>query len=151
MRCEPLHSRAVSRIYMSMAHCTGPRSTTQLALQRLATAAIDGRWTAMELARQADCHIDTAKRFLASLVTTSRETVDKQVLSLADDYRSTLTLTAARSREYLQSISHLDLDSLDKEQRALRKEALSSLTSLSSMLRLEVSTSADAPRQLGNL
>lgn len=134
-----------------MAHCTGPRSTTQLALQRLATAAIDGRWTAAELARHADCHIDTAKRFLVSLVTTSRETVDKQVLSLADDYKSTLTLTAARSREYLQSIAHLDLDSLDKDQRSLRKEALSSLTSLSSMLRLEVSASPDAPRQLGNL
>ena len=136
-----------------MAHCTGPRSTTQLALQRLATAAIDGKWTAMELARQADCHIDTAKRFLASLVTTSRETMDKQVLSLSDDYRSTLTLTAARSREYLQSIAHIDLDSLDKEQRSLRKEALSSLSSLSSMLRLEITSdsNASAPPRLGNL
>ena len=134
-----------------MAHHTGPRSTTQLALQRLATAAIDGRWTAAELAKNADCHIDTAKSFLSSLVHTGRAQMDKQVLSLADDYRSTLTLTAARSREYLQSISHLELDQLDKDQRALRREALSSLTSLSSMLRLEVSSGPDAPRQLGNL
>jgi hypothetical protein len=134
-----------------MAHHTGPRSTTQLALQRLATAAIDGRWTAAELAKNADCHIDTAKRFLASLVTTSRETVDKQVLSLSNDYRSTLELTAARSREYLQSISHLELETLDKEQRSLRKEALSSLTSLSSMLRLEVTSDPAAPPRLGNL
>ena len=136
-----------------MAHCTGPRSTTQLALQRLATAAIDGRWTASELAKHAHCHIDTAKRFLASLVTTSRETVDKQVLSLADDYRHTLTLTAARSREYLQSIAHLELEQLDKDQRSLRKDALSSLSSLSSMLRLEITkdTSVSAPPRLGNL
>jgi poly-beta-hydroxyalkanoate depolymerase len=107
----------------------------------------------MELARQADCHIDTAKRFLASLVTTSRETMDKQILSLSDDYRSTLTLTAARSREYLQSISHLELDQLDKDQRSLRKDALSSLSSLSSMLRLEITgdASANTPPRLGNL
>ena len=79
--------------------------------------------------------------------------MDKQVLSLADDYRHTLTLTAARSREYLQSISHLDLGQLDKDQRALRKDALSSLTSLSSMLRLEITgdASAAAPPRLGNL
>jgi len=134
-----------------MAHHTGPRSTTQLALQRLATAAIDGRWTAAELAKNADCHIDTAKRFLASLVTTSRETVDKQVLSLSNDYRSTLERTAARSREFLESIAHLELETLDKEQRSLRKEALSSLTSLSSMLRLEVTSDSSTPPRLGNL
>ena len=79
------------------------------------------------------------------------EKTQREVLTLASDYRSTLTLTAARSREYLQSIAHLDLDSLDREQRALRKEALSSLTSLSSMLRLEVSSGTETPRQLGNL
>ncbi len=134
-----------------MAHHTGPRSTTQLALQRLATAAIDGRWTAAELAKNADCHLDTAKSFLSSLVHTGRAQMDKQVLSLADSYRSTLELTAARSREYLQSISHLELETLDKEQRSLRKEALSSLTSLSSMLRLEVTGDSSTPPRLGNL
>jgi hypothetical protein len=77
--------------------------------------------------------------------------MDKQVLCLADSYRATLELTAARSREYLQSISHLELETLDKEQRSLRKEALSSLTSLSSMLRLEVTGDASTPPRLGNL
>ena len=129
----------------------GPRATTQLTLHQYATAAIDGKWTAAELADKAGCHVDTAKKFLLSLVSVSRQNVDKRIISLADDYRSTLELTAARSREYLQSIAHFDLDQLDKDQRALRKEALSSLTSLSSMLRLEVSGAPDAPRQLGNL
>ncbi len=79
------------------------------------------------------------------------EKTTQAVLTLASDYRATLELTAARSREYLQSISHLELDQLDKEQRALRKEALSSLTSLSSMLRLEVTSDPAAPPRLGNL
>ena len=72
---------------------------------------------------------------------------------MADDYRHTLTRTAARSREYLESISHLELDQLDKDQRSLRKDALSSLSSLSSMLRLEITgdASASAPPRLGNL
>ena len=100
---------------------------------------------------KAGCNRRTAEKYLNSLVTASAEKTQREVLTLADSYRSTLERTAARSREYLESISHLDLDSLDKEQRALRKEALSSLTSLSSMLRLEVSASPDAPRQLGNL
>ena len=130
---------------------TGPRATTQLALQRLATAAVDGRWTAAELALHAECNVQTAERFLSRLAMVGEEITHKEVLTLADSYRATLERTAARSREYLESISHLELDALDKDQRALRKEALSSLTSLSSMLRLEVSTSPDAPRQLGNL
>lgn len=134
-----------------MATHTGPRATLKLRLQRLASSAIDNAWTAAELAKQAGCSAGLAERYLSQLARVGEETTQREVLSLADDYKSTLTLTAARSREYLQSIAHLDLDSLDRDQRALRKEALSSLTSLSSMLRLEVSTSADAPRQLGNL
>ena len=129
----------------------GPKATTQLTLQRYATTAIDDKWTAGQLAEAAGCNIKTAEKFLIRLAETCMEKTQREVLTLASDYRSTLELTAARSREYLQSIAHLDLDSLDREQRALRKEALSSLTSLSSMLRLEVSTSPDAPRQLGNL
>ena len=129
----------------------GPRATTQLTLQRYATTAIDDKWTAGQLAEAAGCNIKTAEKFLIRLAETGMEKTQREVLTLASDYRSTLELTAARSREYLQSISHLDLDTLDKDQRSLRKEALSSLTSLSSMLRLEVSTSPDAPRQLGNL
>ena len=130
---------------------TGPRSTTQLTLHKFASVAIDEKWTASELARAADCNPHTAEKFLAGLLASAAKKTEREVLTLADSYRSTLERTAARSREYLESISHLELDQLDKEQRALRKEALSSLTSLSSMLRLEVSTSADAPRQLGNL
>jgi hypothetical protein len=130
---------------------TGPRATTQLALQRLATAAVDGRWTAAELALHAECNVQTAERFLSRLVTEGVEITQRQVLSLADSYRSTLERTAARSREYLESISHLELDQLDKEQRSLRKEALSSLTSLSSMLRLEITGDASTPPRLGNL
>ena len=134
-----------------MATHTGPRATLKLRLQRLASSAIDNAWTAAELAKQAGCSAGLAERYLSQLARVGEETTQREVLTLADDYKSTLTLTAARSREYLQSISHLELEQLDKDQRALRKEALSSLTSLSSMLRLEVSTSADAPRQLGNL
>lgn len=134
-----------------MATHTGPRATLKLRLQRLASSAIDNAWTAAELAKQAGCSAGLAERYLSQLARVGEETTQREVLTLADDYKSTLTLTAARSREYLQSISHLDLDSLDRDQRALRKEALSSLTSLSSMLRLEVSSSPDAPRQLGNL
>ena len=129
----------------------GPRSTTQLRLQRLATSAVNGKWTAQELATQAECNPATAEKFLLGLVRRGEQQTQKDVLRLADDYKSTLTLTAARSREYLQSISHLDLDQLDRDQRSLRKEALSSLTSLSSMLRLEVSGAPETPRQLGNL
>lgn len=134
-----------------MATHTGPRATLKLRLQRLASSAIDNAWTAAELAKQAGCSAGLAERYLSQLARVGEETTQREVLSLADDYKSTLTLTAARSREYLQSIAHLDLDSLDRDQRALRKEALSSLTSLSSMLRLEVSASPDAPKQLGNL
>ena len=80
------------------------------------------------------------------------EKTQKEVLSLADDYRHTLTRTAARSREYLESIAHLELDALDKDQRSLRKDALSSLSSLSSMLRLEITKdTSTAPPRLGNL
>jgi hypothetical protein len=131
----------------------GPRSTTQLRLQRLAISAIDGKWTAQELARQADCNPATAEKFLLGLVRRGEQATQKEVMTLADDYRHTLTLTAARSREYLQSIAHLDLDSLDKDQRSLRKDALSSLSSLSSMLRLEITgdSGASAPPRLGNL
>lgn len=130
---------------------TGPRATTQLTLHKLASVAIDEKWTASELARAADCSPHTAEKFLSGLVDKAAIKTQREVLTLADSYRATLERTAARSREYLESISHLELDQLDRDQRALRKEALSSLTSLSSMLRLEVSTSADAPRQLGNL
>ena len=132
---------------------TGPRSTTQLMLQRLATTAVNEKWTAAQLAAAAGCNERTADRFLGRLVTAGAEITQREVLTLADSYRSTLERTAARSREYLESISHLDLDSLDKEQRSLRKEALSSLSSLSSMLRLEITgdSSAAAPPRLGNL
>lgn len=130
---------------------TGPRATTQLTLHKLASVAIDEKWTASELARAADCSPHTAEKFLSGLVDKAAIKTQREVLTLADSYRSTLERTAARSREYLESISHLELDQLDKEQRALRREALSSLTSLSSMLRLEVSSGTDTPRQLGNL
>ena len=112
---------------------------------------MEDKWTAAQLADAAQCSPGTAEKFLSGLARIGAENTKRNVIALADDYRSTLELTAARSREYLQSISHLELDQLDRDQRALRKEALSSLTSLSSMLRLEVSTSPDAPRQLGNL
>jgi hypothetical protein len=132
---------------------TGPRSTTQLTLQRLATTAVDGKWTATQLAVAAGCNPATAEKFLLGLVRRGEQTTQRNVMALADDYRSTLELTAARSREYLQSISHLDLDQLDKDQRSLRKDALSSLSSLSSMLRLEITgdSGAAAPPRLGNL
>jgi hypothetical protein len=132
---------------------TGPRSTTQLTLQRLATTAVDGKWTAAQLAAAAGCNPATAEKFLLGLVRRGEQVTQKEVMTLSDDYRSTLTLTAARSREYLQSISHLELEHLDKDQRSLRKDALTSLSSLSSMLRLEITgdSGASTPPRLGNL
>jgi hypothetical protein len=136
-----------------MANHTGPRATLKLRLQRLASSAVDNAWTAAELAKQAGCSAGVAERYLSNLARVGQETTQREVLTLADDYRSTLTLTAARSREYLQSIAHLELDQLDKDQRSLRKDALSSLSSLSSMLRLEITgdSSASTPPRLGNL
>jgi hypothetical protein len=135
---------------MSMS-TTGPRSTTQLTLYKFASIAIDEKWTASELARAADCNPHTAEKFLAGLVAAAAKKTELEVLTLADSYRSTLERTAARSRQYLESISHLELEHLDKEQRSLRKEALSSLTSLSSMLRLEITGDASTPPRIGNL
>lgn len=122
-----------------------------MTLHKYATVAVEEKWSANALAEKAGCNRRTAEKYLNSLVTASAEKTQREVLTIADSYRATLERTAARSREYLESIAHLDLDSLDRDQRSLRKEALSSLTSLSSMLRLEVSASPDAPRQLGNL
>ena len=134
-----------------MVTTNAPRATTQLTLQRYALTAVEEKWSASKLARAADCHIETAEKFLSRLAEEGLKKTQREVLQMADTYRSTLERTAARSREYLESISHLELESLDKEQRALRREALSSLTSLSSMLRLEVSSTSETPRQLGNL
>ena len=157
MRCAPLRSPALRSpalrvIYPSMT-TTGPRATTQLSLQKYASQAIDERWTASQLAQSAGCSQKCAEQFLRRLEQIGSENTKRNVIALADSYRSTLELTAARSREYLQSISHLELDALDKDQRSLRKDALSSLSSLSSMLRLEITgdSSAAAPPRLGNL
>ena len=133
-----------------MSH-TGPRATTQLALQKYATQAIDERWTASQLSQAAGCSQGTAENFLSGLARIGAENTKRNIIALADDYRSTLERPAARSREYLESISHLELEQLDKDQRSLRKEALSSLTSLSSMLRLEVTGDSSTPPRLGNL
>ena len=132
---------------------TGPRATTQLTLHKLASVAIDEKWTASELARAADCSPHTAEKFLSGLVDKAAIKTQREVLTLANEYRHTLERTAARSREYLESMAHLELEQLDKDQRSLRKDALSSLSSLSSMLRLEITkdTSASAPPRLGNL
>jgi len=136
-----------------MANHTGPRSTTQLALQRYAMQAVEDKWTAAQLAEAAQCSPGVAEKFLSGLARIGAENTKRNVIALADSYRSTLELTAARSREYLQSIAHLELDALDKDQRSLRKDALSSLSSLSSMLRLEITgdSSASTPPRLGNL
>ena len=132
---------------------TGTRATTQMTLHKYATLAVEEKWSANTLAEKAGCNRRTAEKYLNTLVTASAEKTQREVLTLADSYRHTLERTAARSREYLESIAHLDLDSLDKDQRSLRKDALSSLSSLSSMLRLEITgdTGASAPPRLGNL
>jgi hypothetical protein len=144
---------SVALYYRGMVTTNAPRATTQLTLQRFALTAVEEKWSASRLAREADCNIQTAEKFLSRLATTGMEKTQKEVLTLADSYRHTLERTAARSREYLESIAHLELDQLDKDQRSLRKDALSSLSSLSSMLRLEITgdTSASTPPRLGNL
>ena len=144
---------SVAHYYNAMVTTNAPRATTQLTLQRFALTAVEEKWSASRLAREADCNIQTAEKFLSRLATSGMERTQKEVLTLADSYRHTLERTAARSREYLESISHLELDQLDKDQRSLRKDALSSLSSLSSMLRLEITgdSSASAPPRLGNL
>jgi hypothetical protein len=136
-----------------MVTTNAPRATTQLTLQRYALTAVEEKWTASRLAREADCHIETAEKFLSRLAEEGLKKTQREVFQLAESYRSTLERTAARSREYLESIAHLELDQLDKDQRSLRKDALSSLSSLSSMLRLEITgdTSASTPPRLGNL
>jgi predicted phage gp36 major capsid-like protein len=136
-----------------MVTTNAPRATTQLTLQRFALTAVEEKWSASRLAREADCNVHTAEKFLSRLADTGMEKTQREVLTLANEYRHTLERTAARSREYLESISHLELDQLDKDQRSLRKDALSSLSSLSSMLRLEITgdSSASAPPRLGNL
>ena len=130
---------------------TGTRATTQMTLHKFAAVAVEEKWSANALAEKAGCNRRTAEKYLNTLVTASAEKTQREVLTLADSYRSTLERTAARSREYLESISHLELEQLDKDQRSLRKDALSSLTSLSSMLRLEVTSDASTPPRLGNL
>ena len=132
---------------------TGTRATTQMTLHKYATIAVEEKWSANTLAEKAGCNRRTAEKYLNTLVTASAEKTQREVLTLADSYRHTLERTAARSREYLESISHLELEHLDKDQRSLRKDALSSLSSLSSMLRLEITgdASASAPPRLGNL
>ena len=123
-----------------------------MTLHKYATIAVEEKWSANTLAEKAGCNRRTAEKYLNSLVTASAEKTQREVLTLADSYRHTLERTAARSREYLESIAHLDLESLDKDQRSLRKDALSSLSSLSSMLRLEITKdTSTAPPRLGNL
>jgi hypothetical protein len=124
-----------------------------MTLHKFATIAVEEKWSANALAEKAGCNRRTAEKYLNTLVTASAEKTQREVLTIADSYRHTLERTAARSREYLESIAHLELDQLDKEQRSLRKDALSSLSSLSSMLRLEITgdSSASAPPRLGNL
>lgn len=131
---------------------TGTRATTQMTLHKYATVAVEEKWSANTLAEKAGCNRRTAEKYLNTLVTASAEKTQREVLTLADSYRHTLERTAARSREYLESIAHLELETLDKDQRSLRKDALSSLSSLSSMLRLEITKdTGDAPPRLGNL
>jgi hypothetical protein len=144
---------SVAHYCNAMVTTNAPRATTQLTLQRFALTAVEEKWSASRLAREADCNVHTAEKFLSRLADTGMEKTQREVLTLADSYRHTLERTAARSREYLESISHIELDQLDKEQRSLRKDALSSLSSLSSMLRLEITgdSSASAPPRLGNL
>jgi hypothetical protein len=124
-----------------------------MTLHKFATIAVEEKWSANALAEKAGCNRRTAEKYLNTLVTASAEKTQREVLTIADSYRHTLERTAARSREYLESIAHLELDQLDKDQRSLRKDALSSLSSLSSMLRLEITgdASASAPPRLGNL
>jgi hypothetical protein len=143
----------VLTLLLRMVTTNAPRATTQLTLQRYALTAVEEKWTASRLAREADCHIETAEKFLSRLAEEGLKKTQREVFQLAESYRSTLERTAARSREYLESIAHLELDQLDKDQRSLRKDALSSLSSLSSMLRLEITgdTSASTPPRLGNL
>jgi hypothetical protein len=144
---------SVAHYCNAMVTTNAPRATTQLTLQRFALTAVEEKWSASRLAREADCNVHTAEKFLSRLADTGMEKTQREVLTLADSYRHTLERTAARSREYLESISHIELDQLDKEQRSLRKDALSSLSSLSSMLRLEITgdASASTPPRLGNL
>jgi hypothetical protein len=144
---------SVAHYCNAMVTTNAPRATTQLTLQRFALTAVEEKWSASRLAREADCNVHTAEKFLSRLADTGMEKTQREVLTLANEYRHTLERTAARSREYLESISHLELDQLDKDQRSLRKDALSSLSSLSSMLRLEITgdSSASAPPRLGNL
>jgi len=139
-------ARSVHGLTMSSA----PMPTKRVALQALAVRAIEEQWTTNKLAEEAGVHFTTAQDFMRRLVEQGEKKVINKVLKVSDSYRSTLESTAARSREYLESIADKSVDELTPTERQLRKECLASLTTIGGLLKFS-EPAAQGPGKLGNL
>jgi preprotein translocase subunit Sec63 len=121
-----------------------------MALQALLPKAVEEQWSTGKLAEEAGVHYVVAQKFMSKVANQGeRKAVDK-VLRVADSYRSTRECTAARSREYLETIEDKALSELTANERQLRREALASLTTIGGLLKFS-EPAADRPEKLGNL
>jgi hypothetical protein len=129
---------------------TAPMPTKQIALHTLMPQAIEEHWSTTKLAEAAGVNHETAKNFLQKYADQSLRKTHSRVLKVADSYRSTLECTAARSREFLETIEDKALSELTANERQLRREALASLTTIGGLLKFS-EPAADRPEKLGNL
>jgi predicted DNA binding protein len=101
-----------------------PIISKQVALHNYLPQAIEEQWTAGKLAEQAGVHYSTANAYLKRVAAKGEKKALNKVLGIADEYRSTLECTAARSREFLESIEDKSLGELTPNERQLWREAL---------------------------
>ena len=126
-------------------------ATKQLACAALIDQAIAEQWSARRLGREAGVSQETAGKYLIDAVRQTHQKTSNKIVRVSAGYRHTLESAAARSREFLDSIDGLPLDELDDRQLKLRKDAISSLSSISTLLKVSEPAPADAPPRLGNL
>ena len=126
-------------------------STKELACAAFIEQAISEHWSARKLAEAAGVNHETAGNYLRKTLARTRQKNDQKIMRVSTGYRHTLESAAARSREFLDSIDGLPLDELDDRQLKLRKDAISSLSSISTLLKFSEPAPADAPPRLGNL
>lgn len=132
-----------------MSKCTV--ATKQLACAALVDQAIAEQWSARKLAIEAGVSQATAGKYLINAVEQIQRKVSNKIMRVSTGYRHTLESAAARSREFLDSIEAIELRDLDDRQLKLRKDAISSLSSISTLLKFSEPAPADAPPRLGNL
>ena len=132
-----------------MSKCT--MATKQLACAALIDQAITEQWSARKLAREAGVSHETAGKYLLAAVEQTHRKTTSKIMRVSTGYRHTLESAAARSREFLDSIEAIELRDLDDRQLKLRKDAISSLSSISTLLKFSEPAPVDAPPRLGNL